>query len=180
MADDIQFKRGWRNWATKFGVLSGLYYVNPFGLPDTDLRFEYAFINQYAYTGWEDMPQRAYTNDRHSLGHWLGADADDLWLIVRHSLTDNLNLSLTYELQRQGEGNIDKPHPDKAPIDDTWEFLSGITESTHSLAVGVEYRNIEKYCAKIEYAFYWRKNVKHQLSVNENNQKLIVNGCYRF
>ncbi|HIE27317.1 TPA: hypothetical protein EYP66_08530 [Candidatus Poribacteria bacterium] len=180
MADDLQFKRGWRNWGTKFGVLSGLYYLNPFGLPDTDLRLEYAFINQYAYTGWGDIPQRAYSSDGYPLGHWVGADADDLWFIIRHSFTNKLNLSLTYELQRHGEGSIDKPHPDKAPVDDKWEFLSGITESTYALSFGVEYRAIEKYRAKAEYTFYWRRNAGHQFSVNEDNQKLIFNVCYRF
>ena len=53
MIDDFQPHEGlgaFRDSATKFGILLGRYWVDPLGLKDTDLRIEYAFINQFAYT----------------------------------------------------------------------------------------------------------------------------------
>ena len=54
VVDDFQTRQGllenYRNWGTKFGIQLGFHLVDPLSINNTDLRIEYAFINQFAYT----------------------------------------------------------------------------------------------------------------------------------
>ena len=177
MIDDYRpFSYSPKNWGNKFGVLFGGYWVDPFQIPDTDLRLEYAFVNQYAYTHTTKI--NAYTHFNSVIGHQIGTDADDLWLSVRHWFTPNFTTSLSYELERHGEGDVNKTH--KGPDDDEWEFLSGVTESAHSITLGAAYNLIGKYSATLEYTHSWIKNVSNQNGVNENNNQVLLSGQYRF
>ena len=169
----------YRNWGSKFGVLFGFYFVDPFSLTDTDFRLEYAFVNQYTYTHWE--PITTYTHFDSIIGHHIGTDADNLWLNLKHRFTANLTMSLSYELERHGEGDVNKPHEGSgAPDDEEWEFLSGVTQSTSSLSLSLSYTSVEKAFAGVEYTYSWTKNLNNQLGVDGTAQQLIFSGSYRF
>jgi hypothetical protein len=176
MIDDFQPEFGLRSpfhWASKWGILLGFYYIDPFSLPDTDIRVEYAFVNQYAYT--HDPIDTTYTHYYSVIGHHIGADADDLFLDIRHRFTDKLQMALSYELERHGEGNVNKPHPKDAPWDEEWEFLSGVTESTNSLSLGLSYATIGRYFADLKYTASWVKNISNKLGENSTRHQLILN-----
>ena len=170
--------RSYKNWGSKFGVLFGCYYVDPFFLYDTDVRIEYAFINQYTYTHWK--PITTYTHFNSIIGHQIGTDADDLWLNFRHWFSEHFALSLGYELERHGEGDVNKPHPKDAPDDDEWEFLSGVTESTSSISLGVSYRSIGGYFLNAEYTRSWIKNGGHELGKDSSKRQILLEAEYRF
>ena len=172
--------RSYRNWGSKFGLLFGFYYVDPLSLENTDFRVEYAFINQYTYT--HTPPVTAYIHFDSIIGHQIGTDADDLWLNLKHWFTPNFTISLGYELERHGEGNANKPHEEKkdARDDDEWEFLSGVTESTHSIILGASYNLIGKYSVALEYTHSWIKNALNQDGVNDTNNQVLLSGQYRF
>ena len=178
MLDDYHFETplDYRNWDNKFGVLLGVYHIDPFSFQNTDFRIEYAFVNQYAYT--HEKPIYTYTNRERIIGHYIGPDADDLWVELKHWFTDKIQVGLAYELLRHGEGNINKPHQPNDP--EEWEFLSGITESTHSLSLKCSYFSIGNYSLSAEYKYSWIKNSKHQLSVDDSKQQLLVELEYRF
>ena len=181
MIDDFQPEFGLRSpfhWASKWGILLGFYYIDPFSLPDTDVRVEYAFVNQYAYT--HDPMDTTYTHFYYVIGHHIGADADDLFVDIRHRFTDKLQMAMSYELERHGEGNVNKPHPQDAPWEEEWEFLSGVTESTNSLSLGLFYATIGRYFADLKYTVSWVKNLQNKLNENSTRHQLILNGSYRF
>ena len=170
--------RSYRNWASKFGVLLGCYYVDPLSLENTDFRVEYAFINQYTYT--HTPPVTAYTHFDSIIGHKIGTDADNLWVNLRHWFTPNFTASLSYELERHGEGNVNKPHSPDAPSDDEWEFLSGVTESTQSIILSASYNLIGKCSATLEYTHSWVKNASNQVGKKTQKDQVILSGQYRF
>jgi hypothetical protein len=170
--------RSFKNWGSKFGVLLGGYYVEPFSLENTALRIEYAFVNQYAYT--HDPSITAYTHFDSVIGHQIGTDADNLYLDVKHWLTDKLSFSLSYELKRHGEGDVNKPRSEDTSNDEEWDFLSGTTESTSSLSLSISYMFLVKYFADIEYTYSQIKNAEHRQGYNQTAQQLILRGCYRF
>lgn len=179
MLDDYQPQLGlksFRNWDSKFGILLGAYYINPFALQDTDFRIEYAFINQYAYT--HENLLYVYTNREHSIGHFIGSDADVLWLESKHWFTDKIQTSFAYELLRHGEGGVNKPHQPNDP--EEWKFLSGITEFTHSFSLSLSYLSIGNYSFSADYRYSWIKNNKHQFSVDNSKQLLVVEAEYQF
>ena len=180
MLDDYYTERSllqnFRGWDTKFGILSGVYYIDPFNFKNTDLRIEYAFVNQYAYT--HENPVNAYTNRGRAIGHHIGPDADDFWIELKHWFSDKIQTSFAYELLRHGEGNVDKSHQ---PTDsEEWEFLSGITESTHSLSLRFAYLSIGNYSFSANYNYSWIKNSEHQISVDDSKQQLVVEAEYIF
>ena len=170
MVDDGNPAANFKHWDTKFGVLGGIYLTDPFGIPDTDLHAEYAFINQYAYT--HVNPVNVYKHFTTPIGHQIGSDADNLWLELRHRWTDRLETVFGYELERHGSGNIDKEHPPDAPKDDIWTPLSGITQSEHRLSVGANWVVIGKYALYAEWARVWRRNLGNRWDVYENANEI--------
>ena len=181
MIDDYRpFSYSPKNWGNKFGLLFGGYWVDPFWIPDTDLRLEYTFVNQYAYTHSNKI--NAYTHFDSVIGHQIGTDADDLWLNLNHWFTANFAASFTYERQRHGEGDVNKLHEEEegASDDDEWEFLSGVTESTHSIILSASYNLIGKYSVALEYTRSWIKNADNQDGVNDTNNQVLLSGQYRF
>jgi hypothetical protein len=179
MLDDYNIEpnlRGYRNWDQKFGILLGVYYVDALALQDTDFRFEYAFVNQYAYT--HESAINAYTDRENVIGHHIGSDADDLWIELKHWFTDKIQALFAYELLRHGEGNVDKFYQPNYPIE--WEFLSGITESTHSLLLNLSYLSIGKHYFSAKYRYAWIKNRNNQLSVDASEQLMVVEAGYIF
>jgi hypothetical protein len=181
LMDDFYPNYGLRspfNWGSKWGILLGFYYVDPFSIPDTDLRIEYTFVNQYTYT--HEPMDTTYTHYDAVIGHQIGADADDLFIDVRHWFTDKLRIAIGYELERHGEGDVNKPHSKDAPRDDEWEFLSGVTESTKSLSLGFSYAVIGRYFVDLKYTTSWVKNVSNKLGENSTRHQFILEGSYRF
>ncbi|MFC1717232.1 capsule assembly Wzi family protein, partial [Candidatus Poribacteria bacterium] len=184
MVDDFQTSDGFkafRLWNSKYGALVGGYWVDPFGLKDTDIRVEYVFVNQYAYTRtWEDF-RTEYTNEGFAIGHWMGPDADDLWFDVKHWLTDDFRFSLTYERERQGEGDVTKRFPfvgGTAP-EVNWEFLSGTAESTHSFSAGLAYVSIGKWLADIGYTYSQIRNVDHESGIDGKRHQVVIKAEHR-
>jgi hypothetical protein len=169
-----------KNWGTKFGVLFGGYYVNPFSLQDTELRAEYAFVNQYTYT--HHTLTNDYTHAGGLIGHRIGTDADDLWIQVRRYFSTNLTGTLEFEQERHGEGRYNKPHrlEEDATREDEWEFLSGVVESTRSIRLGALYSLINRYAIVVEFTQSWIRNDENQQGANRGANQVILSGQYRF
>ncbi len=178
MVDDGNPAANFKHWDTKFGVLAGIYLTDPFGVPDTDLHAEYAFINQYAYT--HVNPVNVYKHFTTPIGHQIGADADNLWVQCRRRWTPRLETTFGYELERHGSGDIDKEHPVDAPKDDLWTPLSGITESTHRLSVGASWVVMGHYSVTAEWARLWTRNLGNREGVRENSNEIEARVRYRF
>ena len=178
MFDDGDPVKDFHHWDTKFGILGGIYVTDPLGISDTDLHAEYAFINQYAYT--HENPVNVYKHFTSVIGHHIGSDADDFWVDLRHRFTDKLEAALTYELERHGEGNVDKPHPPDAPADDRWTPLSGLTQSEHAIILGVNYTAIGRYSFAADFTQIWLRHMGNKAGVNETGQEIKMQALYRF
>ena len=178
LVDDGNPAASFYHWDTKFGILGGIYLTDPFGLPDTDFHVEYTFINQYTYT--HVNPVNVYKHFTSVIGHHIGSDADNLWIELRRRFTDKLETVFGYELERHGEGNIDKNHPQDAPKDDVWTPLSGITESEHRLRIGFNWVEIGHYSIYGEWARVWRRNLGNRQDVHETGNEIQAKALYRF
>ena len=178
LVDDGNPAASFYHWDTKFGILGGIYLTDPFGLPDTDFHVEYTFINQYTYT--HVNPVNVYKHFTSVIGHHIGTDADNLWIELRRRFTDKLETVFGYELERHGEGDIDKSHPQDAPKDDVWTPLSGITESEHRLRIGFNWVEIGHYSIYGEWARVWRRNLGNHQDVHETGNEIQAKALYRF
>ena len=178
MIDDGNPSKDFHHWDTKFGILGGIYATDPFGISNTDLHVEYAFINQYAYT--HENPANVYRHFSSVIGHHIGPDADNLWVELRHRFTGKLETVLIYEQERHGEGNIDKPHPLDAPKDDQWTPLSGITQSEHSMTLGTNYTAIGRYSIVADFTRFWLHNIGNRTEVDDTRTEVKLKALYRF
>lgn len=178
MVDDGNPAASFKHWDTKFGVLGGIYLTDPFGLQDTDVNVEYAFVNQYAYT--HVNPYNIYRHFTSVIGHHIGSDADSLWIEFRRRFTDKLETVFGYELERHGEGDVLLNHPPDAPADDVWTPLSGITESEHRLKLGFNWVDMGRYSIYGEWSRIWRRNVDNIADMNESGNEIEAKALYRF
>ena len=178
LVDDGNPAASFYHWDTKFGILGGIYLTDPFGLPDTDFHVEYTFINQYTYTHVNSV--NVYKHFTSVIGHHIGSDADNLWIELRRRFTDKLETVFGYELERHGEGDIDKNHPQDAPKDDVWTPLSGITESEHRLRIGFNWVEIGHYSIQGEWVRVWRRNLGNRQDVHETGNEIQAKTLYRF
>ena len=181
LIDDVQTRLGtdsWRNWGTKFGVLLGSHVADPFSLPNTDLRVEYVFVNQYAYTHWR--PVSEYTHLGKLMGHPIGTDADSLWVELHTWLTDRVSGSVSYELQRHGEGDVTKAHSYEEDGDENWEFLSGVVETSHAISVEAKWHQIGQFLLSGRYTWSHVTNADNQPDVSVNRHEVEMTGLYRF
>jgi len=65
-------------WGNKFAYHLGYHLVDPFGLPNLSLRFEYAAIRPWVYT--HIFKVNRYINYTHSLGHWAGPNSQVIYI----------------------------------------------------------------------------------------------------
>jgi hypothetical protein len=124
LVDDFQYD--FESEPHQTGFQLGLKYVNPFGVKRSYLNVEYTKINNWVYG--QNKPWNVYTYHGRGIGSILGPDADRWHLRLLYHFTKDINLSLSGEYRRKGEGRIDIPQSSAVPTSD--EFPSGIVEYT--------------------------------------------------
>lgn len=105
LMDDVQYEQD-PPAPQKLGFLAGFHLADPLGLPDTDVKLEYAGNQKWVY-GHRRFANRYAGGDSLSIiGHFIGTDADLFDLKLEHRLHPRFNLGLEYTLERHGEGKI--------------------------------------------------------------------------
>lgn len=97
--DEIKSGNGW--WANKFGIQTGLKYINVFGINNLDGQIEYNIARPYLY-----QHQDIYSNYAHynmPLGHTLGGNFKEVIGILRAQPAKRLNIVAQLNLASYGE-----------------------------------------------------------------------------
>ncbi|MBA7542753.1 hypothetical protein ES705_35077 [subsurface metagenome] len=178
MADDFIFHPDDNPYPNRTGFLAGAYFADPLGSGNTDFRIEYTHINNYVYFpkhSWQD-----YLYQGEYIGHSLGPDADQLYLELTHYLSDRLNLSLSYNQERHGEGQIGIPLPSDPVIANENIFLSGIIEKQQAYQVQLSYTISPQW--EISAGITWEdiNNKDNNIGVDEKNTYLQMELNYQF
>ncbi|MBD3289673.1 hypothetical protein GF337_12780 [candidate division KSB1 bacterium] len=111
-------------YGNKFAFLAGHHWVEPFDLANIDVKWEYTRIEPYVYTHYKDI--NIYRNYNQPIGHWLGPNADDLYLDIGYLISRDLQCSISAERIRQGEGDLTMHHEQSDGV--RKEFLGGTVE----------------------------------------------------
>ena len=167
MADDFIFHPDVNTYPNRTGFLAGAYFADPLGSGNTDFRIEYTHINNYVYFprhSWQD-----YLYQGEYIGHSLGPDADQLYLGLTHYLSDRLNLSLSYNQERHGEGQIGIPLPFDTVIANENIFLSGIIEKQQVYQVQLSFTISPQWEISAGITRENIKNKNNNIGVNEKN-----------
>lgn len=129
-------------FSNKYAVQLGLFWVDPLGLRDSDLRIEYVRLEPFVYSHHFDI--NTFEHFDALLGHPLGPNADRISGQIVHRFSPSLTLSLGLQRERQGEnvlnadGNLVNVGGDaeqgRRPADpEVKRFLSGVVETRTKL-----------------------------------------------
>jgi len=132
---------GW--FGNKTAILAGAYWVDAFRMANLDARIEYARARPFVYTHEIDI--NTYSHFSTGLGHWMGPNADDLYLRLQYRLSKHFYVAADFESLRHGAneegfnvgGNINVSHVTR--VSDTIPFLAGQKERTNSFGVELNY-----------------------------------------
>lgn len=178
MADDFIFFPDVNPYPNRTGFLAGAYFADPFGSGNTDFRIEYTHINNYVYFPTYSWQNYLYQGEY--IGHPLGPDADQLYLELTHRLSDKFNLSLSYNQERHGEGQIGIPLPSDPVIANENIFLSGIIEKQQAYQAEISYTISPQWEFSAGVTWENIKNKDNNLGVNENNTYFQMELNYQF
>jgi len=178
MVDDFIFTSWINPFPNRTAFLVGAYFADPLGSGNTDFRIEYTHINNYVY-----FPTHSWQNYLHQgeyIGHPLGPDADRLYLGLTHCLSDRLNLSLSYNQERHGEGQVGIPMPSDPIIANENIFLSGIIEKQQAYQAEVSYTISPQWEFSAGVTWESIKNKDNNIGVDEKNTYLQMELNYQW
>jgi hypothetical protein len=145
--DDLA-KLSFSAFANKPAVQVGLFWVDPFGLRDSDLEVEYVRLEPYVYT--HHFHINTFEHVDSLLGYPLGPNADRIHGRIVHAFSPSLRVAITVGREREGE-NVPKPdgslvnvggdprqgrRPDDAMAK---RFMDGIVETRTRLGIDLAF-----------------------------------------
>jgi len=178
MIDDFILTPDTNPFPNRTGFLAGAYFADPLDTGNTDFRFEYTHINNYVYfprNSWED-----YLYQGEYIGNPLGPDADQFYLELTHRLSDEFDLSLSYNHQRHGEGQVGIPLPSDPIIANENIFLSGIIEKQQAYQAEISYTISSQWELSASATLENIKNKDNTIGENENNTYFQLELNYEF
>ncbi|MBN1348782.1 hypothetical protein JXJ21_05175 [candidate division KSB1 bacterium] len=178
--DDITTsKLGTGFYGNKFAYLAGSFTTDFLGIPNLDLRTEYARIRPYVYS--HKYPINTYQHFTTSLGHHSGPNSDDLYAEIRYRFSKAMVVTVSGEVQRWGENTdsinygremeIYRVKGDPEYID----TLSGIRNRRYIISSSMSYELFRECLLELHFIFA-RLNRQHEDS--EPNEK-IGNTCLK-
>ena len=170
VVDDLKKLRIFSSdFANKFSLQAGALWVDPLGVEDADLRFEYVRIEPWIYT--HKFPVNTFRHFDAPLGHALGPNSDRWHLEMVRRLSRDLSAQLRVERGRHGSNELidggeihnvgGDLHRGWRPGDEreTKKFLDGNLHRWTELAAGVSYRFWPRLFATVGYGLEWGDNM---------------------
>lgn len=156
--DDLHPNESLFNYgANRWAVLTGMFIVDPFRIDNADLRIEYARVEPWTYPHKgiiQDPPvPLSYKHFNTPLGHWIGPNADNIFLETNYQISEYLRATISYERLRKGEIGGSLYDYDSKAMDSKKKFLAGVTEKTHTIGASIEYRFFQNSAIKIQYNY---------------------------
>ncbi len=170
LGDDVSFAKDiFGSWGNKWGVMAGWYWVDPFGLADTDLRLEAVRLQPFVYS--HRTPINTHSNYNGSIGHWLGPDADDLFVEFAHQPHRNLRWSVSWEHRRRAQNDINFG---TRPADGRTTFLGGVVETVRHYGLAMEWQMRRDWLLSASYQYLQSDNLRRDELADQNNHRLFL------
>jgi len=136
----------------QFGFTFGTAFYD-IGIPNLMYRMEYTRILPWVYSNF--VQTQTYTNSNYLLGHYIGQNADQLFLQLDYRLLRGLELKLWGEyIRRGGFDEVSKQYTDPGE-----PFLYGLRRNETNLGFEVSYEYIHDLFVK---GFYQYSNVSDE------------------
>lgn len=169
--DDFSFaKHLINNFVNKWAVIIGGYWVDPFGINNSDFRFEFIHIQPRVYS--HVNPVNTYSNYNNIIGHWLGPDADDWYFEFVKQFHKNVRVGLSWEQRRRGVNDINFG---ERPENDIFYFLDGVVERNRFYGLFGRWQIRRDLFFNLTYHYIQTKNLQKKPGLNQNNHRLFLN-----
>jgi len=165
--DDLRkFSPG--DFSNKLAVQAGVFWVDAFGLPDTDLRAEFVHIEPFVYSHRFNI--NAFTHFDALLGYPTGPNSDRIRTRLSHRFSPSVSAALRLERTRLGE-NIDNSdgtltnvggdaRQGRRPEDPAVrEFLSGTVEKRTQIDAELVFEPVSDLVLSTTYRLTRERNV---------------------
>jgi len=118
-----------------------------FGISNLGVKVEYTRILPWVYSNF--VQTQTYTNSNYLLGHYIGQNADQLFLQLDYRLMRGLEFKLWGEMIRQGGfDDVSKQYTDPGEA-----FLYGLRRNETNVGFEVRYEYINDLFAKVSYVY---------------------------
>lgn len=151
-----------RYWKQQWSVLLGAFWVDPFGIASTDVRFEYSRVEPFVYT--HKFTLINYSHFERSLGSFLPPNSDDYFLEFRFQPSRKFLARGSYEWSRHGEGDIAVSGEELGygqPGKMKKKFLMGIRETKHTVTISGTYELFRHQYAAAMYSLQLARNFEN-------------------
>jgi hypothetical protein len=123
-------------------------------IKNSSLTLEYSRLNPFVYMNSNDV--QLYTSHTYQLGHWIGSNADQIYISYSQRILRGLELTVTGEYIRRGKDELPEeqyrlPYP---------EFLYGGRTEYKAVYVKAAYEVMHDLFTRIEYRNDGRNGVK--------------------
>ncbi len=99
--DEFRQSKIGTNWyGNKQAWQGGLFWVDPFGLPNLSLRTEYTAVMPWVYT--HKYRINSYTSDYQSLGFWAGPNSEVFYFALQKEWTQRFSTKLSFRQYKHG------------------------------------------------------------------------------
>lgn len=135
------------NNAQVFAITLGSKIANPF-LQNGYLTLEYTAIKPYNYMNGD--PAQTYFSSGYQLGHWIGSNSLQLYLLYEQYLSQSLKLEFIYQLVKKGSKENIMDYYNR--ITSTYPLLFGNVNIYSQAGLKISYNPFNDLFFKIEYS----------------------------
>ncbi len=171
-------RTGW--WANKYGLQSGLKYIDAFGVKRLHLQAEYNLVRPYTYTHFKKSQN--YTNYNQALAHPFGSNFKEILFVGRYQPSYKLFAELGYIHVKKGldsssmamrfGGNILDDY-NKRPMEKGNKIGQGVSTSYAILFVNLSYMVYHNLWLEARYTY---RKAQSDLSVFNSNTSWLQLG----
>jgi len=172
LLDDFSSSEGWFSYiGNKFGFMFGGYWVEPFKIPDVDLRIEYTRVEPFTYTHYDSV--NTYLNYDEIIGYWSGPNSDVLFVEMNYLLFKDVHLKFSWEQVRRGTGDV-FTFPTETDGDRKY-FLKGTVERQHIYAFQIKDQLFRDVFLSFRSVFVKTNNLGKVAGLNSFDKQFLFN-----
>ena len=144
-------------FGNKFAFQTGLQWVNPAGIPNSQIDLEWVHIEPYVYTHWDSV--NIYTHYNNIIGSYLGPNSESVMISWDQWVGRDLKINVFLRYIRKGEGNADTIS--RPLTGESKSFLQGIVEKRSSIGLVIREQIRRDVFIGLEYFYSDIKNFNH-------------------
>ncbi len=150
--DEISFEKLFnaRESKNQIGFTLGSEFID-IPVENFSISFEYTRIQPFVYNNF--IQTQTYTNHSYLLGHWIGGNADIIFISMNYRILRGLTISgWSYFIRKGSEGTLKQQYSVPQP-----EFLFGLKKYRFQFGMKLKYEILHDLFVESAYTHDWNK-----------------------